>query len=128
MKTKAQSGMEFMIISATVLLFFTLIFLSIQRNVSEKQKEQEIIVVENLALSVQEEISIALSASEGYSREFIVPEKIFGKDYEIQIVDNSTIYVKSPISAIALSTGKINGDILKGINIIKKENGKVYLN
>ena len=125
MKTKAQSGMEFMIISATVLLFFTLIFLSIQRNVSEKQKEQEIIVVENLALSVQEEISIALSASEGYSREFIVPEKIFGKDYEIQIVDNSTIYVKSPIT---LSTGKINGDILKGINIIKKENGKVYLN
>jgi len=128
MKKKAQSAMEFLVISASVIFFFTMFFVVIQKNVLDKEKEQEVVVVEELALSIKDEIGIALGASDGYSREFNIPDNIFGRNYEVTLIDNSTIYVKSAISAISLSTGRVEGNVKKGVNVIKKENGTVYLN
>ena len=127
METKSQTGVEFLIMTGVVLLFFTIFFLAIQSNQEGKNKEKENLLVRNLALTMQDEISLASGATNGYSREFYVPETIMGMVYEISLID-SRVYIKSKSSAISLHIEKVEGEIQKGKNIIKKENDKVYIN
>jgi len=127
MKNKTQSGLEFLIVSAVVLFFFVIFFVAIQTNTEERNKEKELMLVNNLALSVQDEINLATEASSGYKREFYVPDRISNKDYYISIVENS-IYIKTDDNALSLQVEPVIGNIKKGDNIIKKEDGKIYLN
>lgn len=127
MLRKSQGGIEFLIISGVVIFFFTIFFIAIQTNIEERNKENEKLIIKNLALGVQDEIALATKASDGYTREFSVPELISGKNYEIKITDNY-IYIKTENNALALKVDDFIGEIKKGKNLIKKENGKVYLN
>jgi hypothetical protein len=124
---KCQSAIEFVIVTAFLLFFFVLFIVAIQESMSDKVKENQERIVKNLAVIVQDEISMAHSSSNGYKREFKLPSEIASKDYEIKIVQGS-IYVKSDRAAIALPIAEVQGDIEKGVNIIRKENGYVLLN
>jgi len=127
MSIKSQGAIEFLIISGIVIFMFTVFFVAIQANTEERNKENEAIIIKNLALSVQDEIFLALKSSDGYIREFQIPQLISGKDYEISIIDNF-VHVKTSQNAVSLKLDDFTGNIKKGINIIKKQNGKVYLN
>ena len=72
----------------------------IQTNIQEKNRDKENLVVQNLALSIQDEVALATEASEGYARYFSVPQSILGKTYDIEIIDNH-IYVKTNRKKIA---------------------------
>ena len=126
-KKNAQSAVEFMVILSAILFFFVTFFAIIQMNVEKKNLEKEKIVIRSIALDVQDEINIAKKSSEGYSRKFKVPENIFGKNYEINISGNF-IYVSLKELGISYKISEINGSIKKGFNLIRKENGTVYLN
>jgi len=126
-KKNAQSAVEFMVILSAILFFFVTFFAIIQMNVEKKNLEKEKIIIQSIALDVQDEINIAAKSSEGYSREFKVPENIFGKNYEINISGNF-IYVSLKELGISYKISEINGSIKKGFNLIRKENGTVYLN
>ncbi|MEM4625782.1 MAG: hypothetical protein QXJ28_03405 [Candidatus Pacearchaeota archaeon] len=128
MVRKAQVSIELIIVSIATILFFSIFFISIQINIQDKQKKNEIIFIENFAFSIREEIQMAFSASDGYSRNFEIPQKIFNRDYEISILDDSILFINTTDSSIALEIGVINGSIKKGLNVIRKENGVVYLN
>src|SRR3989338_8502223 len=110
---KSQTAIEFLILFAAALLFFALFFAIINERISEKNKEKEMILIKNLALSIQDEINLAARATNGYQREFSVAEKISSKDYYINITDDR-IYIKTDKNAISYPVEKIEGSIKKG--------------
>jgi len=126
-KKRSQSSIEFLIIFGLVLFSFTVFFVAIKTQTEERNKEKENLFIKNLALSIQDEINLATEASDGYIREFSVPELILGRDYSIEIIDNS-ISIRTGRNALSLKIKEVNGQIQKGKNIIKKQDGKVYLN
>lgn len=126
---KSQTSIEFMILLAFVLFFFVLFFLAIQEINADKIKERKNLRIKEIALSVQDEINLALETSDGYYREFEIPEKIEEQEYDINIVEDM-VYIKTQDAkyAIALPVAEVAGQIVKGQNYIRKENGIVYLN
>jgi len=124
---KAQGVIEFLIIFAALLFFFIVFFSIIQINIERKNLDKEKIIIQNTALDVQYEISLAAESSEGYIREFKTPINILGKDYEINIVTNR-IYVAIDKMGFSYKVQNLTGTIKKGSNTIKKQNGEIYLN
>ena len=123
----AQGAIEFVIVFAAILFFFVAFFSIIQINIEKKNLEKEKIIVQNIALDIQYEIDLAAESSEGYSREFKIPEQILGKDYQINLSSNR-IYVSLDKIGISYKVSEVNGSIKKGINIIKNQNETVFLN
>ena len=124
---KSQGAIEFMIIIGAVLFFFVIFFTLINERVSQSERDKEMTEIKNLALSVQDEINLATKSTDGYNREFYVPQTINLNEYYINMTD-SRIYIKTEGNAISYPIEKVEGQIKKGNNRIKKENGKVYLN
>ena len=122
-----QSAIEFVVIFGFVLFFFISFFTIIQGNQSEKNKEKEKTMIQNIALDIEDEINLAAQSSEGYYREFNLPSNIMGKEYYIEIV-NDSIYVHSDDFGVSYLIFDVQGALLKGENNISKKNGKVYLN
>jgi len=124
---KAQGGIEFMIVFGAMFFFFIIFLLVIQQNVSEKNLEKENVVATNIALGVRDEIALASTASEGYYREFKIPDNLLGKDYTIAIIDQR-IFISAEKIGISYLLLNVTGNITKGTNMIKKQNGSVLLN
>lgn len=124
---RGQGGIEFIVILGFVLLFFVGIFAVIQSNRVEKEKQNEDVLLQNLALDVRDELNIAAEASEGYMRNFTVPPNVLGIDYDINVSDGY-VYLTSERYSVTYRCAQVNGNLIKGTNTIKKENGEVYLN
>jgi len=137
-KKIAQGSIEFLILTGVIVLFLTLFFLAIQEGNAERFNDEKRIYVQNVAFSIQDELNIALKSSNGYMRRFEIPEKILGLDYEAELTENviyvelteNVIYVKTfdGKHAIALPITNVTGQIVKGTNLIKKENNTVFIN
>lgn len=128
-RKKSQTSIEFLVLIGTVMFFFVLFFVAIHENMSDKIRERQNILFKEVALSVQDEINLALKSSEGYERSFNIPENINGKSYEINLVEG-TVYIKSDDGKISMAfpITSVSGDVVKGDNIIKKQGGIIYLN
>jgi hypothetical protein len=126
---RSQSAIEFLMLIGFLLFSFTIFFLVIQGNMSDKLRKRQDIAVKNIVLIVQDEINLAFQSSDGYFREFKIPENINGDKYEINITDGM-VYLRTYDGkyALALSVKNVTGDIQKDTNIIKKENGEIKLN
>jgi len=124
---KSQSAIEFVVLFSALLFFFSVFFLVIQEQNAEKILEQQNALLKTTAYDVQGEIAIAFKSSEGYSREFIVPEKMGNSDYDINIIEGM-VYANDSRNAVALPVQEVDGNLVKGVNVIKKENGRVALN
>jgi len=111
-------------------MFFTALFLLVvQQDTSEESYKKENILLKDIALTVQNEINLAVESGDGYLREFDLPEKAGNLDYEI-IIDNKIIYIKTtPLRhALTVPSPEIIGNVNKTHNIIKKTSGVIYLN
>lgn len=125
----SQSSIEFIILVAFLLFAFVVFFLIIQENMSDKIRERVNIQIKEISLSVKDEIDFAFSSSEGYRREFKIPENLNGQNYNIQIVEGFVaIDTLNGKYALALPVQNVTGQINRGDNVIKKENGVVLLN
>lgn len=129
MKTniKGQGAVEFVVIIICALFFFVIFFAVVQSNISEKNSEKEEVVLQSVGLGLQKEIGFAFRSSEGYYREFDIPQNILGREYNINFT-NSRIYVSMGDFFASYSMLNVTGNVKKGKNIIKKENGSVFLN
>ncbi len=125
----AQSSIEFLIIIGFVLFFFIIFFVAIQEKIVEETKQNQELSVKEIAITVQNEINLALISSDGYTREFKIPMNLGNKNYSINITEDM-VYVKTidNKSAIALPVAKLTGNIQKGTNTIKKQNNEILLN
>lgn len=126
-KRNAQGAVEFIIIFSAFLLFFVAFFSVIKINIEKKNLEKERLIAQNIALDVQYELNLAAESSEGYYREFNVPYNVRGKDYQINLSDNR-VYIFIGEFGISYKVLDVNGSINKGVNLIKKQNGIVFLN
>ena len=129
MKKRAQSAIEFVILIG-VFIFIFLIFLFVLRgNISGRAIENENFAFQELTLAIQDEINLAIDATEGYYREFEIPQKVFNRDYDITII-NEFIYLSTTDGKYGISfpIANVTGYLQKGTNIIRKEGGKVFIN
>ena len=130
-KKSAQGTIEFVILFAAVLFFFISFFAVIQLNMGKKNLEKERVMAQNIALDIQNEISLAAESSEGYYREFEIPNSILGKDYEASIVDDM-VYIKMGekvgVSYKVFEISTQSRALVQGKNIIEKKGGEVHLN
>ena len=78
---------------------------------------------------IQDEINLASTSTDGYSRQFQIPNQMSNEDYNITLVAGM-IYVTSldGKNAIALPVQNVTGNILRGNNLIRKINGQVFIN
>ena len=128
-RCRAQVAIEFLITVGAVILFTSIFLLAIQNSHQDKTYHYQNIQLEEIALSVQNEINLALESTEGYSRQFKIPEKAGSLEYEITI-DSGVIYIKTTNGkhALIVPVPEIIGNVNKTWNSIKKINGNIYLN
>ena len=126
---KAQSAVEFIMILSFIIFSLTILSVIINEKISNNVRERDNQLLKITVLSIQDEISLASKASDGYLRSFRIPLDINGKDYKINITDGM-IYARTldGKNAIAIPVINITGDVKKGDNAIKKQGGLVYLN
>ncbi|MCU0642178.1 MAG: hypothetical protein MUF61_01180 [archaeon] len=126
---RGQSAVEFMILVGAVLVFMVAFFGALEANRADKLRESRENFLNDVALSVRDEVNLAYSASDGYEREFIVPNKAFGLEFNITFVGTS-VYLRTIDGKYALAQpiNNVTGEIKTGSNIIRKNNGLVYLN
>jgi len=127
---KAQTAIELIIVMGFLIFFFIIFTGVIQSKIQEKSEEKKTIIIKDIVKTVQEEIDLAVKSSDGYRREFKLPEKILNDDYDISIFEG-IVYANTTNGkhAIAVNIKNVTGIISNmNINIITKQNGIVYLN
>jgi len=129
MSKKCQSGAEFLMIVGVVIFFFIIFFISINESKSEQLNLKQTNKVKEIALTLQDEINLAFKSTDGYYREFKLPEDISGKEYEISITEK-LIYIRTDDGkdAIVYQTAEVVGQPIKGENTIIKDGGVINLN
>jgi hypothetical protein len=128
-KKRGQSAIEFVILIGIALFFFVGFLIAIQGNIATRVTGDRDIIVQEIAAQVQDEITLAASSTDGYYREFNIPEKVVNIDYDIT-VDEGVVYVRTENGkhAIALPAERVVGNIVIGENFISRKDGVIYLN
>jgi uncharacterized protein (UPF0333 family) len=127
---KAQVSVEFLVYFAFILLMAGL-FLSNHLTNSQKLSYLKMDVESrNLVDKIAFEINSAVIAGNGYEREFYLEDKIGGfSNYTVEIGDYYILVDwdgRSKISTI--HTKSINGTLDKGWNLIRNNEGVIYVN
>lgn len=129
MKGKAQSAIEFIIIVGGMLFLFTVFTFYLQQRINDDMKEQRSVLLKDVALTVQDEIALAHESSEGYTRAFNLPNNIIQHDYTIILTDGYVyVYTNDGQNALSFPVQNVTGSIRTGFNVVRKNNGTVYLN
>ena len=129
MNIKGQSAIEFLILVMAILFLFVGLLYFIYSKIADTQNEAISVAVNEIALTVQDEINLAHGSADGYSRQFFLPSNINGLEYEANIIEDS-VYVRTTNGrhAVALPVSEVTGDVLIGNNLVYKISGVVYLN
>jgi len=125
---KAQTSMEFVILTGFMLLAFLVFYVVIQAKLVEANRNS----IDNSAKQVEtlvvNELKVAESVTDGYYREFELPQKVNGMDYTIKIIsgvgNTSEIVVQYYVPQTYVSN---SSRVSKGMNNISKDNGLILL-
>lgn len=119
-----------MILVGAVLVFFLAMMFIFQQNLSDKAIEKRNFIINELALTVQNELNIAAKATDGYTRHFTLPGKIQGLDYNITLIDDWIhISTLNGEHALSLPGQNTTGQFIIGANnTIRKIDSIIYLN
>jgi len=124
---KSQLTMEFIIfIALGFLMMFGFIYI-IEYRQSILREKREILLIKDLAYSIQSEFDMAAVVENGYSRNFTLPQTLEGLSYTASITNN-TLTVSSQKFSILLFIPEVKGSLNSTINRIRKEQGVICLN
>lgn len=127
--SKSQSAVEFIILASFMLLVTTGFFAISSSKLLEAKDEENRQIAEDIADFAYNEIKIAKSASDGYSRSFEMPRTINGLSYDISIIDNRELVVNYLDNEhVIFLPSNVAGNIVKGNNQISSSNGVVLIN
>ena len=127
--TKAQFAIEFISLMAFMFLIFIAFTAVITSKIIEAKENERQGIAEDIATLVKNEIDLAKSATDGYSRTFNLPSKIEGISYTIEIIDNRELVVNYIDKEYVLFLQEnIIGDVNTGANTISRINGVVNIN
>jgi len=126
---KSQTAIEFVVLVGLVALTAVIFMLASLGQIKEFQDRKEYILIKDMALKLQTEVTLAATSEDGYQRQFTLPDKLEETiNYSITIKNNETIIVHSDKSLYAVSIPKVKGNITKNTNTITKTGGVVNLN
>jgi hypothetical protein len=115
----------FMIVAGTLMIILFMVVFS--EMYQDNMKDKKAILARDFIYSVQNEFIMAAEATPGYARNFFLPEKLEGFDYEVYI--NGTILTIDYIDNILiLPIPNVTGSIKKGDNAILKSEDKICIN
>jgi hypothetical protein len=83
---KAQTSMEFVILTGFMLLAFLVFYIVIQSKLVEANRDTVDKAARQVELIVVNELKVAESVTDGYYRVFELPQKIDGVDYTISVM------------------------------------------
>ena len=129
MSPKAQFSIEFAVLIAFMFLIFVAFIGVITSKVVESKENERLKIAEDIAALAKNEMELAKSASDGYSRNFDLPARIEGDSYSIEVIANRELVVNYiDKEHVSFLQEKICGDIFIPNNEIDKENGVVCVN
>ena len=127
-KYKSQSAVEFIILSSFMLLVIVSFFAIVGSRFLEARDESNRQISQDIAEYAYNEIELAKSMNDGYTRLFKISKRINGIGYSIQIIDNRELIVNyRDQEHVQLLPINVSGNINTGLNEIKKTNGVIYL-
>ena len=130
---KSQAAFEFIVLAGVMMAIFVMFFAIASEKVVEFTEARRDKVAQDIMDVITAELELAKESLDGYTRNFTMPQTIEGNDYEITInsfgegknmlslkyadkIYNQEIFVELE--------GTVN-TVYKGINQIKKMNGKI---
>lgn len=117
--------MEFMYMIMAASLF-VIIFISVFSNLySDTLKEKKTNLFYDFASSIQKELIMASESKLGYERNFTLPDKVEGFDYDIFIIDK-TLFLNYTDNSIYLPVPPVKGILKKGQNTLMN-NGTIII-
>ena len=129
MPQKSQSAIEFIVLASFMLLVIVGFFAVTSSKVLESKEEANRQISQDIAEFAYQEIEIAKSVNDGYTRIFVMPQTINGVNYSIRMIDNRELIVNYlEHEYVKFLPANVTGNIVKGNNKISKSNGRVFLN
>lgn len=129
---RGQVAIEFLLLIVITFSVF-LVYTSVTRDkMTELLEKEEYILLKDAVYMARNEILIASKVGNGYYREFVIPE-------ELDLKYNYTIFIRNnPYHQIVAWSFRHNhsqvvdipevvGNISKGLNVINKTGGVIYL-
>lgn len=122
-------SMEFFILVGLAFLAVILFVAASANEIGEFKDTKEFLLIKDLALKLQKEVTIAASVEDGYERSFDLPEKLEGIVDYYMITKNNTITVNSSKTVFSVRVPVVYGkNFTKGSNKVEKIDGKIYVN
>jgi len=119
----AQFAIEFVVLIAFMFLIFLGFIAVITAKVLEAKENENRKIAEDIAALTKNEVELAITLTDGYQRNFVLPSRIKGSVYSIEIIDNRELVVNYlDQEFVSFLPEKICGDILIPNNEITKEN------
>lgn len=129
MNIRGQSAFEFVLLVIAALFMVTTFLLAFQTNTASTIDKQRDFTVKETALTVKDEIVLAVSAGDGYSRSFRLPADIQGLAYNASILDDFVfVQTLDGRHAVAYPIENVSGQLVVGENVIANRAGRVVLN
>ncbi|MBN2368323.1 hypothetical protein JXC34_04850 [Candidatus Woesearchaeota archaeon] len=111
-------------IATAMIIVFMVIFSEIYGdNLDDKRR----ILAEDYGYSLQNEFIVAASTSNGYTRTFDVPETLEGFEYGVEI-SGASLILNYTYNILVLPIPNVEGNIVKGSNMISNINNTLCLN
>ena len=126
-RKKSQISLEFVVLIAMAFVMLIAFSTIVSDRTISVNKERDALLLKEIVEKVKSEVFLASSVEDGYSRQFTIPQKLDGKNYNITI-QNRTIIGRLKELEITTSVIQITGNAVKGINNITKTNGVICLN
>ena len=129
MSSKAQFSIEFAVLIAFMFLIFVAFIAIISSKVAESEENERLKIAEDIAALVKNEIGLAKSASDGYTRNFNLPPSTGGSSYTAEVIDNRELVVSYIDKGyVSFLPEKVCGDIFLPVNELDKGKGIICIN
>ncbi|MBX4196275.1 hypothetical protein KW805_01680 [Candidatus Pacearchaeota archaeon] len=126
---KGQSAIEFVILVGAALFFLIAFTVAVQVNIGNSLEEKRGRVLKDVAVTLQGEVALASESTDGYYRQFSLPDSVFDTPYNVSFVDGyAYVITLDNKRALALKVLNVTGKPVPGKNIIQKVNGSVFVN
>ncbi|MBW2976516.1 hypothetical protein KY347_03665 [Candidatus Woesearchaeota archaeon] len=129
MPKNAQFAIEFIVLLAFMFLVFLGFISVVTLKVTEANENERQQIAEEIAQSVSNEVYLAKSVEDGYSRSFELPALINGNRYSVGIIANRELVVNyTDKEHLVFLPEKVCGDILIPDNEIDKDEEIICVN
>ncbi|HIH54604.1 TPA: hypothetical protein HA371_05535 [Candidatus Woesearchaeota archaeon] len=131
-QNKSQSSTEFVVLASFMLLIFIVFIMVIQQKAIVSNREKSDAIANEVMAQVLNEIKIATSVSDSYYREFTLPSKPHGLEYNITLTSSGgdaelVLGYENREMVRFLDNIQAGSDIQVGSNIIGKSGGVISI-